>query len=79
MSPEELLALKDRIVRAERAYESLMLGTMARVFVDQNGERVEFVAANRGSLYTYIQDLKAQLPVGEGWVPRHTKPIGFLF
>lgn len=34
---------------------------MARVVVDQNGERVEFVAANSVGLYNYIKELEAKL------------------
>ncbi len=52
--------LSEKIAEAEGAYHSLITGTMPRVVVDQNGERVEFVAANSGKLYQYIQDLKAQ-------------------
>lgn len=38
-----------------------MVGELARVFVDQNGERVEYVAANAARLAAYIADLKRQL------------------
>lgn len=79
MTQEELVLLQDKITRAEKAYESLMLGTMARVFVDQNGERVEFVAANRDGLYRYIQELKSQLPAAQGFRPRTGRPLGFFF
>jgi hypothetical protein len=46
---------------AEAAYHSLLTGKSARVLVDQNGERVEFTAANRASLAAYIADLKRLL------------------
>lgn len=46
------------LVEAEAAYHKLMTGTLARVFVDQNGERVEYVSANASKLAAYIQSLK---------------------
>ncbi|AOR76580.1 gpW family head-tail joining protein [Novosphingobium resinovorum] len=53
--------LAERLVEAETAYHSLMTGTLARVYVDQNGERVEYVAANASKLQGYIRDLKQQI------------------
>lgn len=57
-----MLTLQQKIQEAERAYHSLITGTMPRVVVDQNGERVEFTSTNRTQLYNYIQELKSQLP-----------------
>lgn len=57
-----LLELQTTLADAQKAYHALQTGTMARVVVDQNGERVEFVAANSTKLYAYIQTLQAQLP-----------------
>lgn len=75
-----LLVLQQRISEAETAYHKLMTGVQPRVFVDQNGERVEFVAAKAPDLYRYIGELKKSLPVGAaGRVANHTKPIGYLF
>jgi membrane protease subunit (stomatin/prohibitin family) len=65
------------IAEAEKAYHALVTGTMARVVVDQNGERVEFVAANASRLYQYIQDLKATLPSAAA--TRVSGPLGFYF
>lgn len=48
----------EKLVEAEAAYHSLMTGTLARVVVDQNGERVEFTATNAPRLAMYIQQLK---------------------
>ncbi len=53
--------LTARLAEAETQYHQLMLGQVARVFVDQNGERVEYTATNAGRLMSYIQDLKRQL------------------
>lgn len=47
------------LAQAEAAYHQLMTGTSPRVVVDQNGERIEYTAANRTGLYSYIQELKA--------------------
>lgn len=59
MTPEELQQLVDNITAAEASYHQLLLGNKPRVFVDQNGERVEFAAANSQKLYMYIQSLRA--------------------
>jgi len=53
-----------------------MIGGATRVFVDQNGERVEFVTASAGKLANYIQQLEGQLGLSVG---RRTRPIRFLF
>lgn len=72
-----MLTLQQRVEGARKAYHDLVTGRMARVFVDQNGERVEFVAANRTALYNYILELEAQLPGGSA-LPTNG-PAGFLF
>ncbi|MGI9503231.1 MAG: gpW family head-tail joining protein [Geminicoccaceae bacterium] len=51
----------ERLADAEAALHELNLGRSARVFVDQNQERVEFTAANRGALRTYIEELRAKI------------------
>ena len=59
MTAEELQLLVEKITEAEASYHQLLMGNKPRVFVDQNGERVEVVAANSNKLYLYIQSLKA--------------------
>lgn len=49
---------------AETAYHQLNMGQRAKVFVDQNGERVEYEGSSRGQLLAYINDLKRQLGLG---------------
>lgn len=49
------------LAEAEAAFHSLAIGGSARVFVDQNGERIEYTAANRNLLSIWIQELKRQL------------------
>lgn len=78
MTDEELAELRNKIADAEAKYHQLQLGNVARVIVDQNGERVEFTVVKRSDLYAYLQSLRAQLPdapVGTGYA----KPIRFLF
>lgn len=55
------LTTQQKLDQAEAAYHDLMTGSSARVVVDQNGERVEFTAANASRLAAYIQELKRQL------------------
>jgi len=43
---------------AKAALHKLMTGTAAKVFVDQNGERIEYVAANANRLSAYIAELE---------------------
>lgn len=43
---------------AKAAYHALITGKSPRVVVDQNGERVEFTAANKAGLAQYIQSLQ---------------------
>lgn len=51
----------DKLAEAETAYHALMTGSAARVYVDQNGERVEYVVANASRLEQYILRLKEEL------------------
>lgn len=55
MTPEEQLAA------ARAAYFNLVTGKAVKVVIDQNGERIEFVAANADRLRAYIADLEAQI------------------
>lgn len=56
-----MATLAEQLQDAEREYHALITGNKPRVVVDQNGERVEFTAANAGRLMQYIQSLKAQM------------------
>lgn len=56
-----MVTLSEKLQDAEREYHALITGSKPRVVVDQNGERVEFTAANAGRLMQYIQSLKAQM------------------
>jgi len=73
-----LPSLEDRLADAKEAYHSLMTGTMARVIVDQDGQRTEFTAANATKLYGYIQALEAQVTPPD-LTTNPGGPIGFVF
>lgn len=53
-----------RLNEARKAYHDLMMGQSARVFVDQNGERIEYTAANAARLASYISVLERQCGIG---------------
>lgn len=67
MTPQEKLA------DAKKQYHLLVTGQQARVYVDQNGERVEFTSANRGALLAYIERLEREVN------DRPTGPMQALF
>ncbi len=48
---------------AKIARHNLITGKMAKVIVDQNGERVEFNSTNLKQLNAYIADLEKQLGI----------------
>lgn len=52
------MKLLTRLEEAEDAYHQLSLGRSARVFVDQNGERVEYKTTDTGRLRQYIERLR---------------------
>lgn len=56
-----MATLTDQLAEAQAAYHDLQLGKAVRVYVDQNGERVEYSVANRSALLAYINDLKQQI------------------
>lgn len=55
----DITELKQRLAAAEKAYHDLMTGGSVRVFVDQNAERVEYTAANKQNLWSYIIGLRS--------------------
>lgn len=61
LSAEDKALLTTRLTSAESALHDLMIGNSVRVFVDENGERIEYSAANIQRLRAYIWDLKQQL------------------
>lgn len=63
------------LTEARNALHLLVTGKSVRVVVDQNGERVEFTAANRIALESYIASLEA----GGGVARRPVGPLKFVF
>lgn len=61
LTAAERATLTTRLEEAEAAYHSVLMGRSARVFVDQNGERIEYTASNATRLAAYIAELKRQL------------------
>ena len=60
---------------AKEARHKLVTQKLARVFVDQNGERVEFTATRLSDLDEYIRSLEAL--ISPATMPR--RPLGFIF
>jgi len=50
---------EERLADAKDRYHELLTGQSVRVLVDQNGERMEYTAANREKLAQYIQEMEA--------------------
>ena len=77
-----VVATQALLDEARKAYHALMTGTSPRVVVDQNGERLEFVAANSQKLYNYIAELEQKLGTPCGAAPSAATqygPASFLF
>jgi len=56
-----MATLQERLVEAESAYHNLMVGKQVTVYVDMNGERVEYNKASAWRLVAYIEFLKKQI------------------
>jgi len=69
IDPAYRLILVKRLEDAENAYHSLMTGRSLKVFVDQNGERMEYSTGSALQLSKYIAELKRQLGIGAGAGP----------
>jgi hypothetical protein len=61
----------EKIAEVEAAIHAIITGTQVRVFVDQNGERVEFNTTNLSRLQAYLASLTVSTP--------NVGPIGFFF
>lgn len=70
-----MATIQEQLAQAKAAKHKLVTGQLARVFMDQNGERVEFTTTNLDALNTYIRELEAL----SSPTPTYRKPIGFLF
>lgn len=61
LSASDTAVYTTRLSEAQDALHKLMTGQTVRVFVDQNGERIEYNAANADRLRAYIFELKQAL------------------
>lgn len=68
------MTLNEQLTAARLAYHQLMTGQAPKVIVDQNGERVEFVAANADRLRQYIVSLESAIAAGVS-VSRNPRPL----
>ena len=68
------MTLNEQLTAARLAYHQLMTGVAPKVIVDQNGERVEFVAANADRLRQYIVSLESAIAAGVS-VSRNPRPL----
>lgn len=55
------MTLEEQLADAKAQYHLLVTGQQAKVYVDQNGERVEYTQANRRDLLAYIERLERQV------------------
>lgn len=69
LTTEQRTVLNARLIEAEQAYHSIMMGGGVKTVVDQNGERVEYQQTNIRQLSAYILLLKQQLGIGCGMGP----------
>lgn len=69
LTPAQRAVLETRLADAEQQYHLLVTGQAAKVFVDQNGERIEYQQGSAIRLSAYIADLKRQLGLGSGMGP----------
>jgi len=65
-SPEDRERYEGWLRDAEQALHDLRTGRQARAFVDQNGERVEFLPSNAERLRAYIMELRVALGKSTG-------------
>jgi len=68
----------EKLNDAEIQYHLLLTGQKARVYVDQNGERVEYTSTTASRLLQYINSLKLELGIisnGSGG----NSPLGAFF
>lgn len=55
------MTLQQQLDDAKTQYHLLVTGQKARVYVDQNGERVEYTSTTAARLSAYIAQLESQI------------------
>lgn len=79
MDTAAVAAIRLQLADARSAYHSLMTGTRVQLFLDQNGEKVQYTTATRADLYSYIQELQSKLPCDDPDAPIWPRPLTFVF
>lgn len=78
LSDAERQLYTDRLIEARTKRHELVTGVAVKRFIDQNGETVEYSAANLSALDRYITSLEELLnPCVAAY--NRPRPIGFLF
>lgn len=73
---------KQWLKEALESFHALNTGGSPRVVVDQNGERVEYTAANRTSLWAYIMRLQSAIKADDpcnAFMGIGLSPVGVTF
>ena len=76
LTAEERAVITTRLADAEEALHQLTIGGHARVFVDQNGERVEYTTPQSTRLRAYIYELKLKLGKSDVTGPMDFRMLG---
>ena len=69
LTTEERAAMLVDLADAKAALKEILMGNKAKVVVDQNGERVEFAAANVDRLRAWITEMEYRLGLCRGGKP----------
>jgi hypothetical protein len=72
------LTLRQRLAKAEAAYDAIMCGESVAEVRDSNGESVRYTSANASRLKAYIAELKAEIRAedsGSGTARLPLRPI----
>lgn len=64
-----MATLAEQLADAKSALHDIATGRAVKVVVDQNGERIEYAAANMDRLSAYIATLESKLGLGCGSGP----------
>lgn len=64
-----MATLQEQLNVATEAYSKLISGGAATVYVDQNGERIEYQAGSAPRLLSWIYTLQSQITAGATVVP----------
>lgn len=64
-----MATLQEQLTLATAAYSRLISGGAATVYVDQNGERIEYQTGSAPRLLTWIYTLQSQIAQGSTDIP----------